>query len=112
MKIDELRKLLVAEKFKSSSYSLDKDDPSPNDALCIRFEKEVWVVYYTERGYRVAPQQFSTEDDAVDYLLTHLRSDPYNRQGYIYKSPLPQPPLKTPKGAKRPSISDFLSNDG
>jgi hypothetical protein len=102
MKIDELRALLVAEKFRPSCYSLDKDDPDPNDALCLRFEHGFWVVYYTERGYRTFTERFSTQDAAGDYLLAELRRDPTTRLGY--RSPLPPPPLKTPKGFKSPRI--------
>jgi hypothetical protein len=104
MKIDELRKVLAAENFKPSCYSLDKDDPEPNDALCLRFEDGSWVVYYTERGYRTFTERFPTEDDAAHYILTELQRDPASRKGY--ESPWPLPPLKAPKGFNAPSIFD------
>lgn len=50
---------------------------------CYRLEDlgHGWAVYYAERGLRSGERHFETEDEACDFLLNRLLSDPSTRTG-------------------------------
>lgn len=67
MKKEKLRSILINKGVSRSYYSLEGG--LPNEKLCLNYEKEKWIVYYSERGIRTGIQYFDNEDDACDYVL-------------------------------------------
>ena len=72
MKRNELKDLLEKEKISKSIYSLDGG--LPNEKLCLGFENNKWIVYYSERGVRTGVVEFITENDACDYIYNQIKS--------------------------------------
>ena len=70
----DLRKILISEGFRGSSYSLT--DGYADEALCIRQEPEGWSVFYSERGLETGKTLFSNEAAACQKFLEMMRSDP------------------------------------
>lgn len=77
MNRDELKQILVREKFKSNTYSLSGGEP--DEALCLDLEEGRWFVYYSERGMQTDKIGFATEDEACQYFLMKMRADPTTR---------------------------------
>lgn len=73
----QLREFLDSENVRRDAYSLDESWCSE----CYRLEQvgSAWAVYYAERGLRSGERRFESEDDACDYLLNRLLSDPSTR---------------------------------
>jgi hypothetical protein len=74
MKIPELRKILAEEGLRPYTVSIDGVDC---DGEQYRIDKggRGWCVYFSERGDRIQPREFLTEDEACDFLLEWLRQD-------------------------------------
>lgn len=72
MKRNELKELLEKEKVSKSLYSLNGG--LPNEKLCLDFEIDKWIVYYSERGVRTGVVEFIIEDDACDYIYKEIQS--------------------------------------
>ncbi|EJW2002099.1 hypothetical protein QB794_004571 [Salmonella enterica] len=68
----ELKELLEKEKVSKSIYSLDGG--LPNEKLCLDFENNKWIVYYSERGLRTGIIEFIVEDDACNYIYNQIKS--------------------------------------
>jgi hypothetical protein len=47
----------------------------PAERYVLDLESGGWIVYYSERGQRVEPVEFGTEDEACTYLLACLLKD-------------------------------------
>ena len=67
MKKEKLRSILISKGISRSHYSLEGG--LPNEKLCLDYENEKWIVYYSEHGIRSGIEYFDNEDDACDYLL-------------------------------------------
>lgn len=72
MKKNELKVLLEKGKISQSIYSLDGG--LPNEKLCIGFENNRQIVYYSERGIKKGIVEFLNESDACDYLYNHINA--------------------------------------
>ncbi len=72
-----LRELLDSEGVRHDSYCLD--DSWCDECYRLGQVGSDWIVYYAERGLRSGQRQFDSEDDACDYLLNRLLSDPSTR---------------------------------
>jgi len=70
-KID-LKNKLKAENVSGSIYSLDGG--LPNEKLCLDFNGEFWIVYYSERGGRTGVKEFLSEEDACQYLYDAINA--------------------------------------
>lgn len=80
MNISELALLLRMEGFRDSAYSLTGDNP--DEALCIRCEKDQWCVFYAERGLQTGKIFFRSEKEACEYFLEEMNSDPTTRKDW------------------------------
>ncbi|EAB1775885.1 TPA: hypothetical protein ACIUI8_004605 [Salmonella enterica subsp. enterica serovar Wangata] len=72
MKKNEVKVLLEKGKISKSIYSLDGG--LPNEKLCIDFEHNRWIVYYSERGINTGIVEFLNESDACDYLYNQINA--------------------------------------
>lgn len=72
MKKQDLKNLLVKEKVSNSIYSLEGG--LPNEKLCLDFDGNKWIVYYSERGLKTGTVAFILEDDACDYLYRQIKA--------------------------------------
>jgi len=70
MKRRELKNLLIKENIPKTIYSLDGG--LPNEKICLDFEKNKWIVYYSDRGVRTGLVEFAAEDDACDYVFNQI----------------------------------------
>lgn len=73
----ELQTVLQAERINPDAYDLSGE--GRDEAYVLRQEPSGWSVFYSERGLQRDPQNFSTEAEACDCLLTTLRNDPTAR---------------------------------
>jgi hypothetical protein len=73
MTIDQLKTILVSERFRPDSFAMN--DPSSNESYCIDAGTGLWSVYYSERGNKNDLRTFRSESDACEHLLHRLRSD-------------------------------------
>ncbi len=73
----ELAKMLESEGIRRDAYDLDGG--CPDERYCLGYSGGVWSVYYSERGLQSGKREFAAEDDACEYLLKMLRSDPSAR---------------------------------
>ncbi len=80
MNKEDLRAILVEERFKPRAYSLDPE--FRDEALCLRFEDEKWCVFYSERGLETGKQCFADEGSACEYFLGRMRADPTRKIDY------------------------------
>lgn len=72
MKKNELKNILEKEKISKSIYSLNGG--LPNEKLCLAFENDKWIVYYSERGIRTGVVEFTMEADACDYIYILIQA--------------------------------------
>ena len=74
----ELEEILKKEQFRSDAYNLNGGYVDESLTLGMGTAGR-WLVYYCERGSMWDPQEFQTESEACDYLLSELRRDPTTR---------------------------------
>ncbi|EAA4816313.1 hypothetical protein DQF09_24280 [Shigella boydii] len=67
-----MKKTLNQENISNSIYSLEGG--VPNEKLCLDFENNKWIVYYSERGIRTGVIEFAREDDACDYIYNQIKA--------------------------------------
>ncbi len=72
MKKYDLKKILEEEGVSKSLYCLDGG--LPNEKLCLDYEGNKWVVYYSERGGRTGLECFINEDDACCYIYKLIKA--------------------------------------
>lgn len=72
MKKYDLKKCLENEGVSKSLYCLDGG--LPNEKVCLDYEGNKWVVYYSERGCRTGLETFENEDDACIYIYGMVRA--------------------------------------
>lgn len=72
MKKYDLKKILEEEGVSKSLYCLDGG--LPNEKLCLDYEGNKWVVYYSERGVRTGLECFINEDDACCYIYKLIKA--------------------------------------
>lgn len=77
----ELKTLLMKEQVSRSLYSLEGGLPA--DKLCLGYENDQWMVYFTERGIKSVLEIFSREEDACEFLYRQIKSMEYNMRGYV-----------------------------
>ena len=70
----QLGDILHREGINPNTYALDGGHPSERYVLDIR--PGGWAVYYSERGLESERREFDSKDEACNYLLDKLRSDP------------------------------------
>lgn len=78
----DLQQRLREEKVDELSYSLEGG--LPNERYVLSKERNVWSVYYSERGIMTNLHVFETESDACLYLLQQLLNDPTTRKRNSY----------------------------
>jgi hypothetical protein len=83
----ELGDILHREGINPNTYALDGGHPSERYVLDIR--PGGWAVYYSERGLESGRREFDSEDEACNYLLDKLRSDP-TTHFHLVVGPLPE----------------------
>lgn len=66
----KLKRLLEEKKIPEKVYSLRGG--LPNEAYCIRKRSEKWEVYYSERGGESDLKEFSSEEEACQYLYKEV----------------------------------------
>ena len=66
MKIADLKNLIRLSNIREDSYSLNGG--LPNEAYCLNRNKNTWEVYYSERGNKTGIKEFSSEEEACEYL--------------------------------------------
>jgi hypothetical protein len=79
MNRQELQSILRAEEIRSDAYDLDGG--YPNECYVLSGADPIWSVYYSERGLETGLKQFSSEEEACEYLLKLLRDDPSTQPG-------------------------------
>ncbi len=67
---NELRERLVRESIPPDTYNLEGG--LPNEAYCLNQDKNIWEVYYSERGQKSMLKQFEFENEACDYFYKLL----------------------------------------
>ena len=72
MTLKELSVELSKARIDPEFISLDGGDK--HNTLCINFEDEKWVVYFSERGQRTYYAWFLLEEDACRYFLSRVLS--------------------------------------
>ncbi|WP_144815981.1 hypothetical protein [Enterobacter sp. DE0047] len=72
MKKYDLKKILEEEGVSKSLYCLDGG--LPNEKLCLDYEGNKWLVYYSERGCRTGLESFMNEDDACCYIYKLIKT--------------------------------------
>lgn len=77
---EQLRATLIAENFNPRAYSLDEENK--DEALCLRLEEDGWCVFYSERGLQTGKECFANENDACEYFLNEMRSDPTTKNDW------------------------------
>ncbi|WP_349407778.1 hypothetical protein [Pseudalkalibacillus sp. SCS-8] len=70
MNIQKLKEVLEKKNIPSHYYSLDGG--LPNDAWCLRKSAVRWEVYYSERGKKYSVKEFTSEEEACNYLYNKL----------------------------------------
>ncbi len=80
MNREELKQVLVDERFRPNTYSLSGGEP--DEALCRSFEEGRWYGYYSERGMQTDRVGFSSESEACKYFLEKMRADPTTRSDW------------------------------
>jgi hypothetical protein len=73
MKKNELKNALVAEGIRSMYYSLEGG--LPDNALCLSYEKNIWIIYYSERGQRFDIEEFESEEAACEEFFIQAVRD-------------------------------------
>lgn len=73
----ELRRQLIARGISEQAFSLDGYDLPERYVLSC--EREGWSCYYFERGNRAKLRHFPTEEEACEYFLSWVSSDPTTR---------------------------------
>ena len=71
MKKEELQNLLREKKVPDYYYNLDNVGEI-DQRVCLEFNGESWIVYYSERGKRFDLVKYSTEDEACNDILNRL----------------------------------------
>lgn len=116
MIVDELRLILENEKFFNGSYSFFSD--GLGNCLVLTKEGYTWIVYYAERGERTGVRLFDNEDEACQYFLKEMLSDPTARRKIFTPADFEQSPIwagNDKKGyrpvlEKEPSPDDYEGN--
>jgi hypothetical protein len=70
MKKKDLIQRLINENIEKNSYSLDGG--LPNEMYCLGFVKNLWEVYYSERGKKTNLHRFELEEEACNYFYNTL----------------------------------------
>lgn len=70
MTIVEMKNLLQEKKIPENLYSLNGG--LPNEAYCIGKNKDIWEVYYSERGHKSEYKKFDSESEACSYFYKAL----------------------------------------
>ena len=92
MKKAELKEIWDREDFNPARYSLEGGEP--DETMCLSQEQGRWYVYYSERGVQTGKVGFDAEDEACQYFLQRIRSDPMMRRGWTSRFSLP--PFRKP----------------
>jgi len=79
MNPQELQSVLRAEGIRSDAYDLEGGHP--NERYVLSVHDVGWSVYYSEKGLETGLKQFSSEEEACEYLLKLLRDDPTTKTG-------------------------------
>jgi len=58
------------------------DGGTPHNRFVLDHDYAGWWVYYSERGLRIQPQNFGTEDAACRYFLERITASPDAWPGY------------------------------
>ncbi len=66
----ELEQKLIKEKVARDLYSLDGG--FPNEAYCLNHDhnRNIWEVYYSERGQKTGLKSFNKEEEACEYFYS------------------------------------------
>jgi hypothetical protein len=80
MNKNDLRDILIIEKFRPSAYSLEKE--VKDEALCLRQDEKGWCVFYSERGLQTGKEYFKDESSACDFFIEEMRSDPTTKSDW------------------------------
>ena len=72
MEKSDLEKLLKGKGIPEDAYTLLGG--IPNEKFCLENRKNIWEVYYSERGIKTDLRQFDSESDACEYLYRKLLS--------------------------------------
>lgn len=77
MNIDKLKQFLKEHLKYPDAVKVGNEISAANNSYCIEKRGAEWVVYFSERGYISRLTVFSSEEEACDYLLQNLKSEPY-----------------------------------
>lgn len=75
-----LKGKLLKENIPEDLYSLEGG--LPNEAYCLNQNRDIWEVYYSERGKKTELKTFTSEDEACVYFyhfLTEMMKDLKNQ---------------------------------
>jgi hypothetical protein len=81
MNINELKEALALENVRPDVVHFGGDLPVRSDQWAITNDREIWQVYYFERGEKYGERWFADEAAACDYLWDQIRRDPTTRLG-------------------------------
>ena len=70
MNREEVQRTLKDKGISEDMYSLNGG--LPNESYCLEKGKDVWEVYYSERGVKTSLRLFDTEDEACQHLLKRV----------------------------------------
>jgi hypothetical protein len=71
MNKEQLKNLLKAKQIPDYFYNLDAVGET-DQRVCLEFNMQGWVVYYSERGKKFDLMSFSTEDEACQEVLNRF----------------------------------------
>ena len=80
MNRDELARRLLREGFRSDLCSLDGGFPPLLEGFMLKKSSGRWTVEYYERGMTRTLAEYSTEEEACEYLYETLKDDPTTRR--------------------------------
>ncbi|MBR1120420.1 hypothetical protein JQ628_02745 [Bradyrhizobium lablabi] len=80
MKIKELEKALLERGVRARSFSIDGAGEDEEQYRLERSGGRWWCAYYYERGNRNEVREFPSEEEACDYFLELVLSDPTSRR--------------------------------
>lgn len=66
-----LKKILLESNIPNDLYALDGG--LPNEAFCMDFVDDMWIVYYSERGVRTQIGHFKEEGEACECLFKEIK---------------------------------------
>ena len=66
----ELSEKLIEKSIRKDSYYLEGG--LPNEAYCLNKNRNIWEVYYSERGIKNGLKVFDNESDACKFLYSLL----------------------------------------